>query len=761
MGRSRAVFHSTEEDPNQRSKRKRTASSVETTGPTPSVHGLFEGKGALYHCNYCNKDISGRIRIKCIMCPDFDLCVECFSVGAEVTPHKSNHPYRVMDNLSFPLMCPDWNADEEILLLEGIEMYGFGNWAEVAEHVGTKSKTQCIDHYNAIYMSSPCFPLPDMSHVMGKSRSELLAMSRGPSEVEKEIPHTGELTLKEETPLSARVSFDESQKGPAWHSSSSLTSDCSSSHHDPLPLPMRYFLLCLAPWHLSAPVHIMTLSLSVHKYKDPSLLASERGTGLVSSSDNTSSGVVKKVSSQAQIKDDTSMEGMLSAFYYEYICCPPLRGWGRPLLITLVGLIARLRRSSPALCCGREATPMVGDPTIRWSSSPLYRWEELKTARWRGGDLLPSMDGGELRPRLGGYNCPRGLVVAAGAMTIAEWWLLVRGGDIYGLACKNKFFRTTALKKTKCYLRTADRSVGEKKPRVVGDEGLSVTELSGYNFKRQEFEIEYDNDAELVLADMEFKATDSNAERELKLRVLHIYSKRLDERKRRKDFILERNLLYPDPYEKSLSPEEREICQRFKVFMRFQPKEVHEEFLKNIIEEQRIVKRIQDLQEARAAGCRTAAEVDRFLEQNRKKEVEGSEQGVNESAQGPSSNMLQRQIHDKVEFDASPQGAKGSTGLHPSGKDSSSAMQATSSFVEEWDITGFAGVDLLSETEKRLCGEIRILPSHYLNMLQIMSVEILKGNVTKKSDAHSLFKVESSKVDTVYDMLVKKGIAQA
>lgn len=447
-------------------------------------------------------------------------------------------------------------------------MYGFGNWAEVAEHVGTKSKPQCIDHYNAIYMSSPCFPLPDMSHVMGKSRSELLAMSRGPSEVEKEIPHTGELTLKEETRLSARVSCDESQKGPAWHSSSSLTS--------------------------------------------------ERGTGLVSSSDNTSSGVVKKVSSQAQIKDDTSMEDF-----------------------------------------------------------------------------------------------------------------------------------------------QADRSVGEKKPRVVGDEGLSVTELSGYNFKRQEFEIEYDNDAELVLADMEFKATDSNAERELKLRVLHIYSKRLDERKRRKDFILERNLLYPDPYEKSLSPEEREICQRFKVFMRFQPKEVHEEFLKNIIEEQRIVKRIQDLQEARAAGCRTAAEVDRFLEQNRKKEVEGSEQGVNESAQGPSSNMLQRQIHVKVEFDASPQGAKGSTGLHPSGKDSSSAMQATSSFVEEWDITGFAGVDLLSETEKRLCGEIRILPSHYLNMLQIMSVEILKGNVTKKSDAHSLFKVESSKVDKVYDMLVKKGIAQA
>lgn len=71
-----------------------------------------------------------------------------------------------------------------------------------------------------------------------------------------------------------------------------------------------------------------------------------------------------------------------------------------------------------------------------------------------------------------------------------------------------------------------DRSVGEKKPRTSGDEGPSMTEFSGYNSKRQEFEIEYDNDAEQLLADMEFKETDTDAERELKLRVLRIYSKR-------------------------------------------------------------------------------------------------------------------------------------------------------------------------------------------------------------------------------------------
>lgn len=57
---------------------------------------INEGTVGLCHCNYCNKDISGKIRIKCATCPIFDLCIECFSVGAEITPHKSNHPYRVM-----------------------------------------------------------------------------------------------------------------------------------------------------------------------------------------------------------------------------------------------------------------------------------------------------------------------------------------------------------------------------------------------------------------------------------------------------------------------------------------------------------------------------------------------------------------------------------------------------------------------------------------------------------------------------------------
>ncbi|XP_011085400.1 transcriptional adapter ADA2 isoform X1 [Sesamum indicum] len=577
MGRSRAASHAAPDDPGQsRSKRKRGAQNVENTeSAPPEVPGITDGKKALYHCNYCNKDISGKIRIKCVVCSDFDLCVECFSVGAEVHPHKSNHPYRVMDNLAFPLICPDWNADEEMLLLEGIEMYGFGNWNEVAEHVGTKSKSQCIDHYDKIYMKSPCFPLPDMSHVMGKNREELLAMAKEQNETKKGATTSGEGDGKEESSFSAGVKVEDQRKdGQAGRSSSSISSE--------------------------------------------------------------------------------------------------------------VDTVGGTR-------CGKIST----GGSQRISSK------------------VPSNDGPD-------------------AIKVEEFH--------------------------------ADRSVGEKKPRASGDEGVSMKELSGYNSKRQEFEIEYDNDAEQLLADMEFKETDTDAERELKLRVLHIYSKRLDERKRRKDFILERNLLYPDPFEKDLTSEEKELCNRYRVFMRFHSKEEHDELLRSIVEEQRILKRIQDLQEARAAGCRTSAEAERYIEQKMKREIEENARRVKESSQaGPSGKYLQRMNHHKGEQDSSPRGGNNSPSvLDPGGKDSSTNTRGLngSDPLDNWDVSGFLGADMLSEAEKQLCGEMRILPTHYLNMLQTMSIGILNGNVTKKSDAHGLFNVDPVKVDKVYDMLIRKGIAQ-
>lgn len=39
-----------------------------------------------------------------------------------------------------------WTDQETLLLLEALELYG-DNWNEIAEHVATKSKSQCILHF--------------------------------------------------------------------------------------------------------------------------------------------------------------------------------------------------------------------------------------------------------------------------------------------------------------------------------------------------------------------------------------------------------------------------------------------------------------------------------------------------------------------------------------------------------------------------------------------------------------------------------------
>uniref|UniRef100_A0A0E0P1D4 Transcriptional adapter 2-alpha/beta-like domain-containing protein n=1 Tax=Oryza rufipogon TaxID=4529 RepID=A0A0E0P1D4_ORYRU len=304
-----------------------------------------------------------------------------------------------------------------------------------------------------------------------------------------------------------------------------------------------------------------------------------------------------------------------------------------------------------------------------------------------------------------------------------------------------------------------DRSIGVKKPRYSADEGPSLTELSGYNSKRHEFDPEYDNDAEQALAEMEFKETDSETDRELKLRVLRIYLSRLDERKRRKEFILERNLLFPNPLEKDLTNEDKEVYHRYKVFMRFLSKEEHEALVRSVLEERKIRRRIQELQECRSAGCRTLAEAKIHIEQKRKKEHEVNAQKAKESGQLLSNTKVVHKTNRpmKIESDGNLDQKKGGASLDSTGRDSPKTTgHAGTKHWDDWDIVGFPGAELLSTSEKNLCCQNRLLPNHYLKMQEVLMQEIFKGSVAKKEDAHVLFKVDPAKVDNVYDMVTKK-----
>lgn len=113
----------------------------------------MSGVIAKYHCNYCQEDITG-VRVKCAECPDFDLCLQCFSCGAEMGAHKNRHGYQLIDCGNFPIFqapC-NWKAKEELVLLEAIEQYGFGNWEDVSQCLPARSCEEIQDHYNSHYI---------------------------------------------------------------------------------------------------------------------------------------------------------------------------------------------------------------------------------------------------------------------------------------------------------------------------------------------------------------------------------------------------------------------------------------------------------------------------------------------------------------------------------------------------------------------------------------------------------------------------------
>lgn len=109
--------------------------------------------GVQYHCDVCEADITLTVRIRCAGgCKEFDLCGSCFCAGAEAKQHKAHHAYRIVEQHAYPIFAPDWGADEELLLIDGCQQYGLGNWADIADHIGNRSKEEVEAHYTQVFV---------------------------------------------------------------------------------------------------------------------------------------------------------------------------------------------------------------------------------------------------------------------------------------------------------------------------------------------------------------------------------------------------------------------------------------------------------------------------------------------------------------------------------------------------------------------------------------------------------------------------------
>lgn len=116
-----------------------------------------------FHCDICTSDCTHRVRISCYECENYDLCVNCFSQGRYSGKHRPYHPYRVIETHTYPLLCNEWGADEELNLIKGCQTYGIGSWQDIADFIGSRTKAEVKDHYEKYYLNSEYYPLPDIT----------------------------------------------------------------------------------------------------------------------------------------------------------------------------------------------------------------------------------------------------------------------------------------------------------------------------------------------------------------------------------------------------------------------------------------------------------------------------------------------------------------------------------------------------------------------------------------------------------------------
>ncbi|OEU22570.1 hypothetical protein FRACYDRAFT_138305, partial [Fragilariopsis cylindrus CCMP1102] len=264
-------------------------------------------------------------------------------------------------------------------------------------------------------------------------------------------------------------------------------------------------------------------------------------------------------------------------------------------------------------------------------------------------------------------------------------------------------------------------------PRPEDAAHLVGSELAGFMPRRGDFDVEWENEAESPLADMEFIRSDTPEDRKLKLEVLQIYCQKLDEREKRKTFVLNRHLYDYRKYvqdDRKLPVDERDLVHRMRLFERFHTPDEHKRFITDILKAKRLRKEIAKLQMYRRIGIRTLAEAEMY-------ELDKDRRQFHKLAQ------LQKERDAKMKAAASG----------PAG--------------EEFDISSARCRELLSRKELALCERLHIYPVQYLDIKKALIHESLVSGLLDKDSSNSgrrtIVKIDVERRGNIVDFLVRAG----
>ena len=286
--------------------------------------------------------------------------------------------------------------------------------------------------------------------------------------------------------------------------------------------------------------------------------------------------------------------------------------------------------------------------------------------------------------------------------------------------------------------------------RLANEELSLGASVAGFHLKREEFEEEHANDAEKSVGDMEFLPGESQEDVELKLQVLEIYNLKLDERERRKRFLIQRPELLRAPDEKEAALEAKRTAQEkhmvgsLRMFARFQTPDEHQQFMEGLAEENRLRLRLRQLEQYKLLGLKTLDEGVKFERVRKESGISGAggyaaALAAAKGARGESSAAGATSAGGGVDAGSSRARGRSSKYLNrqrQAGSDdedwgvgtsvtaqSSEERTALVAAVQAWEAEHPAASEPLTQCEKELCAQIQLAPTVYLQARTMLQRE--------------------------------------
>ncbi|KOX75067.1 Transcriptional adapter 2-alpha [Melipona quadrifasciata] len=286
----------------------------------------------------------------------------------------------------------------------------------------------------------------------------------------------------------------------------------------------------------------------------------------------------------------------------------------------------------------------------------------------------------------------------------------------------------------------------EEPPRFAPNT-LNCKLLAGYNPARSDFQVNFDNHAELLISDLnydEFDVNDDNyeLETELKVAIVQAYNNRLKERIRRRKIIRNHGLIafrrtvsWIQRYESTIT---RLVAERLLIFMQLLGGMEFDYFMEGLHRAGELKNYLNKLFEFRNNGLKNFHSVPMFQKLNKLKQENEKER---------------KQYLNNSEYSLKTI----LPGCNINFNNSISSTISQRKMAPPLVIKGLPGYEKLTSAEKELCSVTRIVPTNYLDFKHILIAENKKAGYLRLAQARVLLKIDVNKTRKIYDFLTEKG----